>query len=137
MIQLLRSKKVRYIALCLALNALFFATWHLITPTFIYAENSPHRAYRLEFHKASILQRALHTTYKMPYIVRLYRIEPKTLLGESTVVDLLFNGEVSWHLDEPLQFNKVYVGRDVLFDNIPAECAESSAIPSCSNNKPL
>ncbi len=128
-------KKVPCIAWCLSLNALCLASWYLATPTFVDAENSPHRVYRLEFHKASVLQRVAHPTYKMPYVVRLYRIEPKTLLGESTVVDLLFNGEIGWHLDAPLAFNKVYVGRDVLFENIPVECADPPLIPSCPNYK--
>lgn len=128
-------KKVPCIAWCFALIALCLAAWYLATPTFVDAENSPHRVYRLEFHKASFLQRVAHPTYKMPYVIRLYRIEPKILLGKSSVVDLLFNGEISWHLDPPLQFNKVYVGRDVLFENIPAECAEPPTIPSCPNYK--
>ncbi|AVS77796.1 hypothetical protein C8234_06700, partial [Paracidovorax avenae] len=44
-----------------------------------------------EFHKASFLQRITHPSFKMPYVVRLYRIEPKTLLGQSEVVDLWLN----------------------------------------------
>lgn len=132
---LARLKMLPCIAWCFALNALCLAVWYLSTPTFVDAENSPHRTYRLELHKASVLQRVAHPTYKMPYVVRLYRIEPKTLLGESAIVDLLFNGEISWHLDHPLQFNKVYVGRDVIFENIPMECAEPPVIPSCPNYK--
>lgn len=133
--QLSRLKRVPCIAWCLALGGLCLITWYAATPTFADAENSPHQVYRLEFHKASLLQRVAHPTQKMPYVVRLYRIEPKTLLGESAVVDLLFNGEVSWHLDAPLQFNKVYVGRDVLFENIPGECNEPARVPSCPNYK--
>ncbi|AVS91137.1 hypothetical protein C8246_04050 [Paracidovorax avenae] len=134
--KLYNPKKVPCIVWCLGLNALFLASWALATPTFVDAENSPHRVYRLEFHKASFLQRVTHPRFKMPYVVRLYRIEPKTLLGQSEVVDLWLNGDIEWQLDPPVQANKVYVGRDVIFKDIPSECSEAAQIPGCPNTKP-
>ncbi|XDF37536.1 hypothetical protein RBH89_10980 [Paracidovorax avenae] len=134
--KLTNLKNVPCIAWCLGLNALFLAGWALAKPTFADAENSPHRVYRLEFHKASFLQRITHPSFKMPYVVRLYRIEPKTLRGQSEVVDLWLNGDIEWQLDSPVQANKVYVGRDVIFKNIPSECSEAAQIPGCPNANP-
>lgn len=125
--------KVPCIAWCLALNALLLSSWYAVTPTFVDAENSPHHVYRLEFHKASILQRIMNPTFKMPYVVRLYRIEPKTLLGESGVADLWLNGETSWYLAPPMDMGRVRVGQDVLFEKIPSECTEFTTIPGCPN----
>ncbi|MDT0136217.1 hypothetical protein [Acidovorax sp. PRC11] len=129
-------KNVPCIVWCLGLNMVFLAIWALATPTFLDAENSPHRVYRLEFHQASLLQRIAHPSFKMPYVVRLYRIEPKTLLGQSDVVDLWMNGDIEWQLDPPVQASKVYVGRDVVFKDIPPECINAAQIPSCPNAKP-
>lgn len=116
---------------CLAVTALFVMAWYAMTPTFFDSENSPHRVYRLEFHKASPLQRIAHLDFKMPYVVRLYKIEPKTLLGESEVVDLWLNGEITWYLNSSVDRNEVRVGRDVLFEKIPAECTPASPLVSC------
>ncbi len=127
-------KRVPCIVWCLGLNGVFLAVWTLATPTFLDAENSPHRVYRLEFHKASFLQRITHPSFKMPYVVRLYRIEPKTLLGQSEVVDLWLNGEIQWYLDPPV--GRVHVGQDVTFENIPPECTEAAQIPGCPGTKP-
>lgn len=129
-------KSVPCLVWCLGLNAVFLAVWALATPTFLDAENSPHRVYRLEFYKASFLQRITHPSFKMPYVVRLYRIEPKTLLGQSEVVDLWLNGEIQWYLDPPVGLHRVHVGQDVTFENIPPECTEAAQIPGCPNTKP-
>ncbi len=128
-------RKVPCIVWCLALNAIIFLVWYAATPTFFDSENSPHRVYRLEFYKASIVQRVIHYDYKMPYVVRLYRVNSRTLLGESEVVDLWMNGETSWHLDAPVATNKVYVGRDVFFNNIPSECTDPTLPPDCPAKK--
>ena len=125
-------KKIPCIVWCLAVNALVIMTWYAATPTFFDSENSPHRVYRLEFHKASIFQRIAHPTFKMPYVVRLYRIEPKTLLGESGVVDLWLNGEITWYLNSSVDLNEARVGRDVVFEKIPAECTAVSPLVSCT-----
>lgn len=124
-------RNVPCIVWCLGLNMVFLAIWALATPTFLDAENSPHRVYRLEFPQASLLQRIAHPGFKMPYVVRLYRIEPRTLLGQSDVVDLWMNGDIEWQLDPPVQASKVYVGRDVIFKGIPPECTNAAQIPGC------
>ncbi|AVS82928.1 hypothetical protein C8237_18845 [Paracidovorax avenae] len=124
-------KRIPCIVWCLALNALVIAIWCAATPTFFDSENSPHRAYRLEFHKASLLQRIAHPTFKMPYVVRLYKIEPKTLLGESEIVDLWLNGEITWYLNSSVERNEVRVGRDVVFEKVPPECTPASPLVSC------
>ncbi len=128
----MRAKAVPCVTWCLMLNAALAMIWYAATPTFFDSENSPHRVYRLEFHKASIFQRIAHPTFKMPYVVRLYRIEPKTLLGESGVVDLWLNGEITWYLNSSVDLNEVRVGRDVVFEKIPAECAPVSPLVSCA-----
>ncbi len=64
---------------------------------------------------------------KSPSIVRLYRIAPKELLGESEVVDLWINGQLYWYLNPPM--NKVRVGRDVVFENIPPERTDCPPLP--------
>ncbi len=126
-----KLKKIPCIVWCLAANSLLVMIWYASTPTFFDSENSPHRVYRLEFHKASPLQRIAHLDFKMPYVVRLYKIEPKTLLGESEVVDLWLNGEITWYLNSSVDRNEVRVGRDVLFEKIPAECTPASPLVSC------
>ncbi|MFD2301505.1 hypothetical protein QRO11_18475 [Paracidovorax citrulli] len=40
--------------------------------------------------------------------MRLSRIQPKALIGESKVVDLWMNGELYWYTEDPM--NKVRVG---------------------------
>ncbi|WP_434802442.1 hypothetical protein [Paracidovorax avenae] len=93
------------------------AVWYAITPTYKGQSISPRKVYRVEYYDASLLQRILHHEMKIPSIVRLYRIQPETLLRESAVVDLWLNGELYWWFDPPL--NVVRVGRDVVFENIP------------------
>ena len=66
------------------------------------------------------MQRIINYQMKAPSIVRLYRINPEELLRESGVVDLWINGQLYWYLNPPM--NKVRVGRDVVFENIPPEC---------------
>ncbi len=66
--KLSRLKNVPCLIWCLGLNAVLLAAWAVATPTFLDAENSPHRVYRLEFHKASFLQRITHPRFKMPYV---------------------------------------------------------------------
>ncbi|MDA8452929.1 hypothetical protein M5C97_24450 [Acidovorax sp. NCPPB 3859] len=128
-------KKIPCIVWCMALNALVIIVWYAATPTFFDSENSPHRVYRLEFHKASLLQRIAHPTFKMPYVVRLYKIEPKTLLGESEVVDLWLNGEITWYLNSSVERNEVRVGRDVVFEKVLPECTPASPLVSCSKSR--
>ncbi len=69
----------------------------------------------------------MHHEMKIPSIVRLYRIQPEILVGESDVVDLWINGQIYWYLDPPM--NKVRVGRDVVFENIPPECTDCPPLP--------
>ncbi|WP_019700083.1 hypothetical protein [Acidovorax avenae] len=49
------------------------------------------------------------------------------MLGESAVVDLWINGQLYWYLNPPM--NKVRVGRDVVFENIPPECTGCPPLP--------
>lgn len=91
-------KKVPCIVWCLAINALLFAGWNVYAPTFAYSDNSPHMTYRVDVYNASILQRIIHYDFRMPAIVRLYRVEPRTLLAQSQVVDMSGgDGRISWH----------------------------------------
>ncbi|SDC48419.1 hypothetical protein SAMN05192589_102287 [Paracidovorax valerianellae] len=124
-------KKIPCIVWCLALNAVVVLGWLAFTPRLFNSYNSPRYVYRLEIHDASLLQRAIHYEQKIPSLVRLYHVNSRTLLRESEVVDLWMNGDISWHLDPPIATHKVYVGRDVLFDNIPSECADPSLPPDC------
>lgn len=107
---------------------LIAAIWYAITPTYKGQSISPRKVYRVEYYDASLLQRIFHHEMKIPSIVRLYRIQPKTLLGESAVVDLWLNGELYWWFDPPL--NVVRVGRDVVFEHIPPECSDCPPLPN-------
>ncbi len=78
--------------------------------------------YRLDYYEASWLQKLVHRDMRYPHVIRLYRVDPKTLLGESSVVDLWINGQIYWYLYPPM--NKVRVGRDVVFENISPECKD-------------
>ncbi|MDA8445458.1 hypothetical protein SAMN05192589_10521 [Paracidovorax valerianellae] len=98
------------------------ALWYACTPTLKGISISPRNVYRLEYYEASLLQSLIHPDFKMPSFVRLYRIAPETLLGTSAVVDLWINGQLYWYLNPPM--NKVRVGRDVVFENIPPECTD-------------
>ncbi len=129
-------KNVPCIVWCLALNACVVLGWYATKPTLFNSYNSPHYVYRLELYHASLWQRILHYDQKAPFIVRLHRVDPKELLGESQVVDLWSGIDIDWQLDPPVQANKVYVGRDVIFKNIPPECTEAAQIPGCPNTKP-
>ncbi|AVS88315.1 hypothetical protein C8238_08765 [Paracidovorax avenae] len=129
-------KNVPCIAWCLALNACVVLGWYATTPTLFMTYNSPHSVYRLEIHRASPWQRIVHRDQEAPAIVRLYRIDPKELLGESKVVDLMDGSGIDWQLDPPVQANKVYVGPGVVFENIPPECTAAGDIPGCPNTKP-
>jgi len=71
---------------------------------------------------------------RYPHIIRLYRVDPKTLLGESDVVDLWINGQIYWYLNPPM--NKVRVGRDVVFKNIPPECTDCPPPPGFRRHTP-
>lgn len=111
---------------------LFIATiavglWHGTRPHLFHTAVSPYKAYRIEYYEASFLQGLLHRDFKMPAFVRLYRVQPDTLIGESKVVDLWMNGELYWYTEDPM--NKVRVGRDVVFENVPSECADCPPLP--------
>ncbi|GKT23527.1 hypothetical protein [Acidovorax sp. SUPP3334] len=129
-------KKVPCIVWCLALNACVLLGWRATTPTLFNSYNSPHYVYRLEIYNASLWQRIVHYDQKDPAVVRLYRVDPRELLGESEVVDLSGGSSIDWQLDPPVQANKVYVGLDVMFENIPSECTETAQIPGCPNTRP-
>lgn len=129
-------KKTPCIVWCLVLNAGFFLCWYVATPSLFNSYNSPHYVYRLEVYNASIFQRVVNYKFKEPSVVRLYRVEPKILLGESKVTDLWMDGEISWVLDAPVKMGRVHVGNEVIFENIPPECAEISPIPGCPRSNP-
>lgn len=124
-------KKVPCILWCLALNASVVLFWYAASPRFSHSFNSPHGVYRLEFHKASLLQRIVHSDLRMPYVVRLYRVWPKTLLHESEVVDLQAGGQIDWLLDAPVAINKVMIGSVVVFEGIPPECGDPPLGTGC------
>lgn len=92
---------------------------------------SPHRVYKLEFHRPSLWQRMAHIDFRDPAFIRLYRVEPKSLLGESPVVDLEGGAEIMWLIDEPHALGKVWAGQDAVFHNIPPECDSASTISTC------
>ncbi len=111
---------------------LFIATiavglWQGTRPHLFHTSVSPYKTYRIEYYEASFLQGLLHRDFKMPAFVRLYRIQPNALIGESKVVDLWMNGELYWYTEDPM--NKVRVGRDVVFENVPSECAGCAPLP--------
>ncbi|GKT20135.1 hypothetical protein AVHY2522_24865 [Acidovorax sp. SUPP2522] len=124
-------KKIPCVVWCLMLGGCVVLGWRATSPTFLYSYNSPHEIYRLEFHQASILQRIVHRDFRMPFVVRLYRVSPKTLLRESEVVDLQGGGQFDWHLDPPVATNKVYVGNEVVFEGIPSECGDPPLASGC------
>lgn len=133
---LFNLKNAPCIVWCLALNACVVLGWYATTPTLFMTYNSPHSVYRLEIHRASLWQRIVHRDREAPAIVRLHRIDPKELLGESKVVDLMDGSGIDWQLDPPVQANKIYVGPGVVFENIPSECTAAGDIPDCLNTKP-
>lgn len=85
------------------------------------------KAYRVEYYDASPIQRTLHYQMKIPSLVRLYRVQPEALLGQSEVFDLWMNGTLHWWTDTPA--HAVVVGNSVVFENIPAECPSASGCP--------
>ncbi|WP_026433306.1 hypothetical protein [Paracidovorax oryzae] len=107
--------------------ALIGVACYAVTPKHKGQSISPRRVYRLDFYDASPLQRLMHHEMKFPSFVRIYRIQPETLLGESEVVDLWINGQIYWYLNPPM--NKVRIGRDVVFENIPPECTGCPPLP--------
>ncbi len=113
-----------------AATALLFsmAFWYLATPKYDRSHYSPRHVYRLDYYEASWLQRLMHWGMHYPHVIRLYRIQPETLLGESQVVDLWLNGEIYWWLNPPV--NAVQVGRDVVFENVPPECTDCPRLPN-------
>ncbi|WP_029413246.1 hypothetical protein [Paracidovorax oryzae] len=129
-------RKVPCIVWCLALDLLLLAGWYVSTPTFCCSYSSPRMAYRLEIYDPSILQSIVHYDLRLPNFARLYQVDPPALLGESKVVDMSDgNGEIMWFVDAPKDLKKVRVGRDVVFENIPLECAEQdSHLPECQKN---
>lgn len=115
-------------AVCLLLAATIVAgLWQGTRPHLFHTAVSPYKAYQIEYYEASFLQGLLHRDFKMPAFVRLYRVQPDTLIGESKVVDLWMNGELYWYTEDPM--NKVRVGRDVVFENVPSECAGCPPLP--------
>lgn len=126
----MQSTQRKYVAWALRIFlwiALLAAAWYAITPKHKGQSISPRHVYRIEYYDASPLQRLIHHEMKVPSFVRLYRIQPEILLGESAVVDLWLNGELYWWFDPPL--NVVRVGRDVVFQNIPPECSNCPPLP--------
>ncbi|AVS80342.1 hypothetical protein C8244_04610 [Paracidovorax avenae] len=115
-------------AICFLLAAMIVAgLWQGTRPHLFHTAVSPYKAYRIEYYEASFLQGLIHPDFKMPGFVRLSRIQPNTLIGESKVVDLWMNGELYWYTEDPM--NKVRVGRDVVFENVPPECAGCPPLP--------
>ncbi|AVS92005.1 hypothetical protein C8246_09725 [Paracidovorax avenae] len=101
--------------------------WQGTRPRLFHTSVSPHKVYQIEYYEASFVQGLIHHDFKMPGFVRLYRIQPNALIGESTVVDLWMNGELYWYTED--RMNKVRVGRDVIFENVPSECAGCPPLP--------
>ena len=134
--KLSQLKNVPCIVWCLALNACVMLGWQATTPTLFMTYNSPHYVYRLEIHHASLWQRIVHYDQEAPAIVRLYRVDPKKLLGESKVIDLMDGSGINWQLDPPVQANKVYVGPGVVFENIPSECPIAGQVSGCTHTNP-
>ncbi len=118
------QRAIKWVVVALLLGV---GLWYLATPTYDRSHYSPRKVYRLDYYKASRFQRLLHWDMRYPHVIRLYRIEPKTLLGKSEVVDLWLNGEIYWWLNPPV--NAVQVGRDVVFENIPPECTDCPRLP--------
>lgn len=112
------NKKYLRRALWLCLAALVACcVRYLTTPVFKGSYISPRHVYRVEYYDVSPIQRLIHYDMKIPSFVRLYRIEPETLMGESDVADLWINGQLYWWLNPPV--NAVQIGRDIVFENVP------------------
>ncbi len=117
-------RKIKYAVFAMVV---FTAAWYLATPKYDRSHYSPRHVYRLDYYEASWLQRFMHWNMRYPHVIRLYRINPEKLLGESKVVDLWLNGDINWWFDPPL--NVVRIGQDVVFENIPPECADCPKLP--------
>ncbi|MBF9264859.1 hypothetical protein [Paracidovorax cattleyae] len=129
-------KKIHCFFWLLGGSAIIWVGWRLSFQEFMFSDNSPHMTYRVDVHHASILQRLIHYELDAPVVVRLYRIEPRALLGKSPVVDMSGGtAQVSWHTAPPLDFNMVYVGRDAIFKNIPSECKNQKSLPVCQKDE--
>ncbi|WP_085946730.1 hypothetical protein [Paracidovorax oryzae] len=131
MLNALDGKNVRKIGnwplwMTLAIGLAAFV-WYANKAVFKGSETSPMNVYRVEYYDASPIQRILHYKMKIPSFVRLYRIQPETLLGESEIVDLWMNGTLHWWTDPPS--HAVVVGSSVVFENIPAECPAATSCP--------
>ncbi|WP_053844739.1 hypothetical protein [Paracidovorax avenae] len=121
------TRRFKAAALLLGMAALGVTIRSLATPEYQRSHYSPRHVYRLDYYEVSWLQRMAHWDMRHPHVIRLYRIEPPALLGESAVVDLWINGQLYWYLYPPM--NKVRIGRDVVFENIPPECAGCPPLP--------
>lgn len=121
------TRRFKVTALLLGIAVLGTIICSLTTPEYQRSHYSPGSVYRLDYYEASWLQKLVHRDMRYPHVIRLYRVDPKTLLGESGVVDLWINGQIYWYLYPPM--NKVRVGRDVVFENIPPECTDCPPLP--------
>jgi hypothetical protein len=118
------KRLVRWTAVAVSL---LIVVGYSAVPRYDRSHYSPRHVYRLDYYEASWLQRLMHWDMKYPHVIRLYRTQPETLLGESDVVDLWLNGDINWWFDPPL--NVVRVGQDVVFENIPPECVDCPRLP--------
>lgn len=118
------KRLVRWTAVAVSL---LIVVGYSAVPRYDRSHYSPRHVYRLDYYEASWLQRLMHWDMKYPHVIRLYRVQTETLLGESDVVDLWLNGDINWWFDPPL--NVVRVGQDVVFENIPPECVDCPRLP--------
>ncbi len=123
-----RKKYLRR-ALWLCLIALFAGcVWYLATPILKGSYISPRHVYRVKYYDDSLIKWLIHYDMKIPSFVRLYRIEPETLIGESDVADLWINGQLYWWPNPPV--NAVQIGRGIVFENLSPECTDCSRLPN-------
>lgn len=114
----------------LVLAAIGAIGWFFGGAKLSYSSFSPQGVYRIDSYRASWLGRWMHPDATMPGFIRLHRVDPPELLGESAVVDLNGNAEVFWMMDVD---RKVSVGMDITFENIPPECGA----PPCTAKPPV
>ncbi len=115
----------------LVLALLGSAACNLGAARLAYSAFSPQGVYRIDTYRASWLNSWWSDRKRWPGFVRLYRVNPPQLLGESAVVDLNDNGRVFW---EMAIYGKVSVGMDITFDNVPPECNSHCVTPSPKNS---
>lgn len=127
MVKVKKKNSLKNLAYLAMLLFAVVGLWQGSKPKLFHSAISPHKVYRVEYYEASFLQEMVHRKYKMPAFARLYRINPEKLIKESDVVDLWMNGELYWYTFPPM--NKVRVGRDIVFDNIPPECTDCLPLP--------